>query len=534
MNETGLYPAEHNKVTSDSIFRIMSVSKNFAMTSALVVETKSKLVSPNNYSLLTMNTPVRLLLPSFGLPERDWNDGGSEITLAMLASHTAGFSRESYSTGFNMILSTGKADLPTIGAAWAGASADEVIEFAKRTNLIFAPGKRAAYSNTGISILASAVAAYYNNITDLDLSWSQLVTREILAPLNMTHSFFGTVPQDLEPYIGVPGGQNWAGLIVGNGYEPAAGMWSSAVDLTRYIHYMWLQPSPTLITPSQRRQVLKPVAILPDGIQQAGPGWEIEVFSLPTSSNATLVDMTKIYSIYGKSGDGGGWHSWIDTIPNLGYGIVVLTQQSGLADYVSISTARTREIAHDILAPAFAKALSARVAERFAGNYTQGKDTSLFSDEVPRNASHTSTYAKLEVKDQILYLRELVVNGTSALEALDRLSWTETSQRRLFSTPQGVVLEPAEGAAETAEFGEGTQIWRMNFPGLKVCDWFDFDGYKDSRGWPLSKVVLVETNGGVELRYPPFDVVMTRALTQNGGGDKSSPSTLSRKLSILE
>ncbi|KAJ4373326.1 hypothetical protein N0V83_003620 [Neocucurbitaria cava] len=446
MNETGLYPDEDNKVTSDSIFRIMSVSKNIAMASALVIENQARLNSSNYHSLLTMNTPVRLLLPAFGLPEKDWDDGGSEITLAMLASHTAGIPRESYSTGFNMILSTGKADAQTIGAEWAGASPEDVIEGIKRSNLMFAPGQRAAYSNAGISVLASAVVAYYNNATNTDLSWSQLAAEEILVPLNMTHSFFGTVPQDLQFDIGVPGGENWADLILGLGYDPAAGMW-----------------------------VLKPAATLPDGKQLVGPGWEIEILSLSTSSNTSL-ESTKTYNIYGKSGDGGGWHSWIDTIPNLGYGIVVLSQQSGLTDYVSISPTGIRDIVHDILAPAFAEALSARVAERFAGNYTQGQDTGLLSDQVTHNTSYFPTYAKLEVEDQILYLRDLVVNGTSALEAVDRLSWTEDAEPRYFSTPQGVVLEPSEGAGEAAEFGEGAQVWRMNFPGLETCDWFDFDG----------------------------------------------------------
>lgn len=144
MNETGLYPDEQNKVTSDSIFRLMSVSKSIALATALVVEKQSRLNSTNNYSLLTLNTPVRLLLPSFGLPERDWNDGGSEITLSMLASHTSGIERESYSTDFNMILSTGQASAQKIGAEWAGATPDEVIEGIKRVTLMFAPGQRAA------------------------------------------------------------------------------------------------------------------------------------------------------------------------------------------------------------------------------------------------------------------------------------------------------------------------------------------------------------------------------------------------------
>ncbi|KAF1947402.1 beta-lactamase/transpeptidase-like protein [Clathrospora elynae] len=511
MNETGLYPDGENTVTSKSIFRMMSVTKNIAMCSALVIENQLRQNSTSGNSVFNIDTPVRLLLPSFALPEKDWKDGGSEITLRMLASHTAGIPRESYSTGFNMVLSTGKADAVTIGIAWAGQTAEDVIDGIAMRSLMFAPGQRAAYSNAGFSILGSAVVTYYNNVTDSDLSWTQLATQELLSPLNMKHSFFGPVPQDLISDIGVPGGENWADLIVGEGYNPAAGMWSSATDLSAYLHGIWLKPSPALITPFQRRQLLKPSIILPDGKQQSGPGWEIQILSLPTSENASLADSTmKTYSIFGKSGDGGGWHSWIDTIPNLGYGIVVLAQQSGLVDYLGISPSQIRDIVHEIMAPAFAEALAARTAERYAGVFTGGKDTGLISDIVPTATSNTSTYARLEVQDQILYVRELVVNGTSALEAVDRLSWTADAQPRYFSTPQGVVLEPAEGASETAQFGPGAQVWRMIFPGLETCDWFDFDGYQDSNGWPLSKFVLVETGDKVELHYPPFDVVVTR------------------------
>jgi hypothetical protein len=52
-----------------------------------------------------------------------------------------------------------------------------------------------------------------------------MAAEEILRPLNMTHSFFGPVPDTLIPSVTVPGGDNWADLVVGEGYNPAAGMW---------------------------------------------------------------------------------------------------------------------------------------------------------------------------------------------------------------------------------------------------------------------------------------------------------------------
>lgn len=73
-------------------------------------------------------------------------------------------------------------------------------------------------------------------MTASDISWSELVTQEILQALNMTHSFFGPVPSSLFSDVSVPGGENWVDLIVGSGYDAAAGMWvgrliSSALNL---------------------------------------------------------------------------------------------------------------------------------------------------------------------------------------------------------------------------------------------------------------------------------------------------------------
>jgi CubicO group peptidase (beta-lactamase class C family) len=91
--------------------------------------------------------------------------------------------------------------------------------------LMFRPGERSAYSNAGIGILGAAVAAYYNERAKKNLTWSQMAAEEILRPLNMTHSFFGPVPDSLIPSVTVPGGDNWADLVVGEGYNPAVGMW---------------------------------------------------------------------------------------------------------------------------------------------------------------------------------------------------------------------------------------------------------------------------------------------------------------------
>ena len=162
-------------------------------------------------------------------------------------------------------------------------------------------------------------------------------------------------------------------------------------------------------------------------------------------------------------------------VPDLGYGLVVLSQMSGSADYVSISPTAVKTTAQEHLLPAFAEALTWRMEQRFAGVYGNAEDGGLMADEV-KKVPNSITYAKIELEEQVLYLRDLVINGTNALESLDRLDWTDDYQGRFFSTRAGVALTPADGAGETDEFGPGAQVWRMMGPGLEVCDWFDFDG----------------------------------------------------------
>lgn len=156
MNETEAN-STGNAITSDSIFRVASVSKNFAAYSAIFAQNLANSANFSSDSSLeiSLETPVRLLLPQFRVPERDWENGGKDITLRMLASHTSGITREAYSTDFNLVLGIGKANAETIGAGWSGATAESVIEYVAQTSLMFAPGEKPAYSNIGPSILAS-------------------------------------------------------------------------------------------------------------------------------------------------------------------------------------------------------------------------------------------------------------------------------------------------------------------------------------------------------------------------------------------
>lgn len=163
-------------------------------------------------------------------------------------------------------------------------------------------------------------------------------------------------------------------------------------------------------------------------------------------------------------------------MPNLGYGVIILSQTAGLDGYETLYPTALYSDIQNILLPSFAEALAAQVKEKYAGMYGDGIDTGCITDVTSSNGSNATTYARLEVLDQVLYMRELVVNGSNALEAIDRLSWLDSVGTPYFSRPAGVVLEPAGGASEIAEFGEGTQVFRMTAAGEESCNWYDYDG----------------------------------------------------------
>jgi hypothetical protein len=157
-------------------------------------------------------------------------------------------------------------------------------------------------------------------------------------------------------------------------------------------------------------------------------------------------------------------------------GLVILSQTAGLEGYDMLYPATLYGDVQDILIPAFAEALAAQVEEKYAGTYGNGQDTGIITDVVSSTGYNTSTYARLEVQDQVLYMRELVVNGSSALEAIDKLSWLDDVGARYFSRLAGVALEPAGGASELAEFGDGAQVFRMTGAAEELCNWYDYDG----------------------------------------------------------
>ncbi|MEU5562098.1 serine hydrolase domain-containing protein [Micromonospora musae] len=151
-----------------------------------------------------------------------------EVTLAELASHRSGLPR----------LATSPADLLT--TVWTNFTAGNPYARWDTERLIDAasgkqPGDRRGevhYSNFGVSLLGQALAAQAGT------GYPELLDRELLRPLGMTHTVVATEPARLpaDRATGAKLGGRTADPWSSSGYAPAGiGVWSTAEDLSRLL-----------------------------------------------------------------------------------------------------------------------------------------------------------------------------------------------------------------------------------------------------------------------------------------------------------
>lgn len=144
-------------ITSNSVFHVASVSKQFTAFSILLLEKDGK---------LSLDDDVRKYIPE--VP-----DFGKKITLRHLATHTSGI-KDQWA-------------LLTL----AGWRMDDVITkeqilkvISKQKTLNFEPGSEYVYSNSGFTLLAEVVARVSNQ------TFAEFTKKRIFEPLNMKNSQF--------------------------------------------------------------------------------------------------------------------------------------------------------------------------------------------------------------------------------------------------------------------------------------------------------------------------------------------------------
>ena len=219
-------------ITLDDVYMQCSQTKGFCGVTA------AKLVEEGK---LDLDDPVSNYLPEFGElwvltdqaeDTKVLKKAQNVLTVRMCLNHTGGFPFE---------ISAKRADVR--GGGWSGgAPLRQTASIAAASPIMFEPGTREQYSNTGIDIAAAVVA----EITGM--KWEEYLKQEVLDPLGMTSSTFWPTDEQLatqiEMYQYLEGKPAMYVSENGNQQRPyndshvfasaGAGLWTTARDQVKF------------------------------------------------------------------------------------------------------------------------------------------------------------------------------------------------------------------------------------------------------------------------------------------------------------
>ena len=224
--------AAKRKITMDDVFMQCSQTKGFCGV------TVAKLVEEGK---LDIDDPVSKYLPEFKelwVERSKTNDtrtltkAKNVLTLRMCMNHTGGFPFET---------SVKRRDVR--GGGWTGgARLRQNAAVAAASPLLFEPGTRVEYSNTGIDVGAAVVEVVTG------MKWEDYLKKTVLDPLGMASTWFWPTDRQLETKIemySVKGGQvaewleesTWSQRPYNDAHvfaSAGAGLWTTANDQLKF------------------------------------------------------------------------------------------------------------------------------------------------------------------------------------------------------------------------------------------------------------------------------------------------------------
>jgi len=318
-------------LTTSHVVKIASISKTF--TDAMMLQLRDK-------GVVGLDDSVAKHLPGFSV--KSPYSSNPTITLRQLASHTSGLPREVPCDWFKYSICTEK----------------EILANLTNTYVLYPPYYRAHYSNLGIALLGRTLEKAAG------VPYERYVEQNILQPLGMTRS--GFTYSNIANYMAVgatslPNGTLTPAPIEYLGWAtPCGGMYASAQDMAKYIHFIFRQnatagPNQPLSSDSVS-EFLTTVSLSRDGASAFGIPWEF-----------AYDNISKVY-IRSKAGELLGFRSQVAVVPEIQLGIFIAASTDSLPD--ETSTAYTYPALTKILIPAFLRALDrARPAPPFPPNW---------------------------------------------------------------------------------------------------------------------------------------------------------------------
>ncbi|KAF3388520.1 Beta-lactamase-like protein [Penicillium rolfsii] len=341
-----------SKVDQDTVFRVGSVSKLWTMVLFLVEE-----------GLWPFQEPVARFIPelaraagelqwhprkgSNSIDDVDWG----HVSMGELASHLAGIARDYGVLDLSKMASQLEplgfpvlqpSEIPPCGNP-NPCSRKQFFNGLLQSHPIVPTSSTPIYSNAAFQILAYALEAMTNQ------SYTQLLQRDIIAPLGLNRTYY-TTPNISLGVIPNDSGEYWWNFDLGD-EGPAGGIYSSTRDMAT-LGQAILSNSlfPSFIT----RRWMKPAAHTSSLDYSVGAPWEIVSFG-----DERPID------IYSKAGDIGSYSSIIALSPDHNVGFTVLA--AGADGHAKVALAA--DLVSGILLPALEKSAKEQAAANFAGHY---------------------------------------------------------------------------------------------------------------------------------------------------------------------
>lgn len=226
---------------ADVRFSINSVSKIFTVAALL------QLADAGNVKL---DAPVARYIPEL---TAGWAE---TVTVHHLLTHSSGLPRES-----------------GIQAHQDLSLREQIEQLVNKQQLLFAPGSRYEYSNSGVVLLGRIIETVSNR------PFSVYVTENIIKPLNLTDTgvYEGdkVVARQATPYRVTPAGIASAGRAKHLGENPGGGLYSTVEDLHKF---MLALEQHKVLSPQMTKLMFQPHIQSADG-DAHGYGWTLKPFA---------------------------------------------------------------------------------------------------------------------------------------------------------------------------------------------------------------------------------------------------------------
>lgn len=466
-------PNGTNRVDSDSIYRIASVTKLFTVFAGLLELNATEWERPLTDTFPTLRdyarknpgetdpiynvewdkvTPSALAAQIAGVP-RDGYPGPAEILLlALIAEATGGSPSEVDPTAIGMptlsqndplayppctrIPETLEGACPTI--PW--------LQSLENRAPSFQPWTTPAYSDNGFALLGLAISAMIGKSLD------QVYRESIFEPLNMTRSNSSTPPQSMWENAVIPGNASTSFDIEGGVYTSSGALLSTTHDLAKLGVGIL---NSTLLPPDKTREWLKPVSHTARLQYSVGRPWEIMRY---THTNGVVTD------IYTKSGDSGDYSSWLVILPDYDAGFSILASSSTVTSRFDV-VALIADLITDTVIHALAAQAEVEAERNYGGSY---------SSTVPGlNSSLTLCINKTEEAAPGLTISEWISNGTDVLT--DFIYLSKSPFRIVPSIPEQGTGQIAFRLLTAVDAPDVKVLTGGLFTGFTTSDWISVD-----------------------------------------------------------